>query len=1444
MAFKFGSPGGSAFGNNTGGSINSQTVGPELEEIQTETLGFQSIAGEAKLRLLPSPWPADALPPPTASLLSVASQNGLLAAAGPNSVIIARTEAVRKAFAASGDADGSVKSFTPQLTLELGMRISQVAFTADEKFLVLSAENGGGLAVYEVQNLMQGNTQSAFEISTSGTSLRMLLPNPTPDRAELLAVVTVKGELLMANLSSRQFVNGPQGLTLKEGVSCVSWSARGKQLVAGLGDASCYQLTPEGEGKANIPPPPDLEMDQHVSALSWLENDLFLIAHTVTSGDESMIPATTFRLVTRQTKPQVSHTFQKLPEALSVGMNRCPPYQFMQRLRSFPPNLSDLIVVASTASTDVGLFTRADTALTSDVEAEKVTNIFTTTTMANDSRRAELPMAEDLSDTSPIGMALDLSATEKVPRPLPGEEMDESTGPLPLLMILNNEGILKSWWIVYAESIRQKTTYPGLVAADDFQGQTQAAKSTAPFATASTQPTPSPFTSNAFGSPPTQNNAFANPATTSNAFGSTGSNTAFGASSALGSKPSVWGSGSGTGNASQNFGSTFGKPAFGSSTQIGGTFGAPGGLGTRPSPWGAPSSLTQTAGSTFGQTGNLGMGAGSTFGSNLPSKSSNIEGPGGFANFAKKPGFAEAAAAAKPPGESPFVKTGERASFGAGMDTDTVFGGTPKKPGEATPSLFGGSVLSGQFKLGSTFTGDGTSSTDAPKPATTTDNSLFGGDFANSLGETQKQPTPPISKETDMAEGGSESEREAMSEASENDQGSATPAAGLKPSSFSFQQTAPPANGGLFGTQAQSKTTPAMVQESTPAPDPSANPPPISTTPEDTPKKSEDTVRPSIETTPLSMKKEPVDDSPSGVRRDIPQAPLPPDTTSKDSYSPGDTSQSSASGSNVASTDAPLPPDFLPSRTERKTSDPGPEEETALPEEETALPEEDDSGLDDEGSGVDVAQEISPITDPTQTPKITPGSSFGAPIDKSPEGLFSLKGQSHAQGHPKALFGEVDKSSKLYFPPPTRTQESPRSPSPVRSHLAVDGLRPDNTRSISAPNASVRAFPSRKFGPQLSNPLAEPQPSIADLQKREQERLHAQRAKQMIEEERQDLSDQQDDLIIELLNTEVEPTKALAGFIAHEDYIPIESRPGLPGQVENLYRDINSMIDTLGLNARNLEAFIRGHSELCRDGGRSLDDLKEPGWCLGEIDELMGLENNVLAKVDNSRVTDITAKLADCENLRKDIKRVRDWQRDISSILISISDQKRMEDLRYAQLPIDQAAKQKELRSAFKHVQELTAEAERRVFELRTDLASQETSSNGRPTVKPTVEAVVNTIQKMTNMVQQRSADIDVLEAQMRKLRIPIGPFNGSRESSPFAASASRLSSSQADALSKSMGGLRLSVNGNDTPQKRMSHVTPEQVSRYQAKVQRRKEMNALVKQVWRSEKPIIQPLD
>jgi nucleoporin NUP159 len=151
-----------------------------------------------------------------------------------------------------------VRSFNPQAKVPLPIRISQLSFTADEQYLILSAETGGGLAVYDVQTLLQGGTQSAFELSTNGETLRALIPNPMPEAAGLCAIVTNNGNLFMANLAERKLVPGSNGPVLRSQVSCAAWSTKGKQLVAGMADGSIYQMTPDGVEKAHIPKPPSL----------------------------------------------------------------------------------------------------------------------------------------------------------------------------------------------------------------------------------------------------------------------------------------------------------------------------------------------------------------------------------------------------------------------------------------------------------------------------------------------------------------------------------------------------------------------------------------------------------------------------------------------------------------------------------------------------------------------------------------------------------------------------------------------------------------------------------------------------------------------------------------------------------------------------------------------------------------------------------------------------------------------------------------------------------------------------------------------------------------------------------------------------------------------------------------------------------------------------------
>lgn len=1386
-------------------------------------------------------------------------------------MIIASTESVRQAFASQTSADSDVKPFSPQLTLPIGTRVSQVAFSADEAFLVISAENGGGLAVYDMQALMQGSTQSAFELSTNGVSLRALTPNPTPEKAELFAAVTTKGDLMMANLKNRQFLSGPSGQTMKDGVSCVSWSTRGKQLVAGLGNGTGFQMTPEGEGKAEIPRPLGLDGDQHVSSISWLENNVFLMAHTPSSFDPGTVPSSTFNLVTRQ--PPAAFMFQKLPEPCSpFGLNRSPPYHFIQRLRDFPPSIQDILVVASTGSTDVGLFTRSKAPLTSGLPAEKVTNVFTTTGMANDSRRAQLSMAEDGSDTSPIGVTIDLSCKDKVKRPLPGEEMDESPSPLPAVMILNNEGILTSWWLVYADSIRQGTAYPGLVAVAGSQPQPpqSAARQDSPFASASVGQQPKPaFGPSVFGAPSNPvgvfGGGFSKPA--ASAFGSTSTlgaptSGAFGAPSGLGSQQSPWGS---TNTGPQTGGAAFGKPAFGSSTTFGGSsqapaFGSTGGIGSRPSPWSAAASGSPAAtGSVFGQSGGLGVRVGPVFGSGTPgatfgstaSSTAPTAGSGsGFASFANAGGFA--AAAAKSSGQSPFGGATPSASFGSGMDTDTSFGGTPKKSEQSSGGLFG---AGSGFTLGSTFKGDGTAKDDAPKPANNATGSLFGTSFANALGETQKDVGWPQVKEADMTED-SESEKAHSSQALAAEPDSTTPVTPPAPPKFSFPSTAPPAASGLFSTQAQSKETPAAVGSSAPAIWSFGEPTPSTTTPQDTPKKPEDTIQPSVETLPSPViKAEPEDEEDAesrGVDKNVPEAPLPPNITSKTSYSPGDSSASSATepSPNNHVDDAPLPPDFLalkPKQVEELPPDFPPEgDDDSFEDGEASELEEEDEGLDGEGSGIDVAQELSSATDPNQTPKVTPESSFGAgaSFDRSPiGGLFNKV----AQPFSKPLFGEIGKTSAPVFPPPSKVQASPRSPSPVRSFISGDAPRPDNARSFSAPGIQTKAPIIRKSN--LSKPLqisvlAESQPSIEEQRTLERERLVAQQAKKQADED-QDLSDGEDEKIRELLSTEVEATLRLDTFLAHTDYVGNINKPGVPGQIEKLYRDINSMIDTLGLNARSLKAFLDGHSEPFEDGERSREDLEEEDdWSLVETSDLGLLVNEELShRLEQARVKSVQEKLNTCQELLKDLAKVRSKHNEIKKFVHARSDPDEIGATSSAPLSSEQAAIQHDLRKEFMRFQKLLSKTEESITVLKAKLASHDSSSGKRgPHKVPTVEAVTNTILKMTSMAEKKSGDIDVLENLMRKLKFSFindSAASSSREASPFVTppKSTRLShrgtpgsastyapfytpDSTKSPLRSSMGS-----SGNGRRRGLAGGVTPEDVERYKTRVQRRKDV-------------------
>ena len=186
--------------------------------------------------------------------------------AGPDCLTTSTTDSIRKAISApSGKEKVKTKPFQPHSTIQLPERPSHIVFCSGDNAFLLATESGQ-IMVYETSSLSQTNAQPAFSIPTNGVALRTVVPNPAPPgdaHSPLVALVTRNGELLIANLQGRNLLSGPNGHILKNGVSCVSWSNKGKQLLAGLGDGTVYQMSPEGDRKDEIPVPPDLEPNCH-----------------------------------------------------------------------------------------------------------------------------------------------------------------------------------------------------------------------------------------------------------------------------------------------------------------------------------------------------------------------------------------------------------------------------------------------------------------------------------------------------------------------------------------------------------------------------------------------------------------------------------------------------------------------------------------------------------------------------------------------------------------------------------------------------------------------------------------------------------------------------------------------------------------------------------------------------------------------------------------------------------------------------------------------------------------------------------------------------------------------------------------------------------------------------------------------------------------------------
>ncbi|KAI5307785.1 hypothetical protein KEM55_007434, partial [Ascosphaera atra] len=340
--------------------------------------------------------------------------------------------------------------------------------------------------------------------------------------------------------------------------------------------------------------------------------------------------------------------------------------------------------------------------------------------MSDDARRAEVPLAEDQSNTSPIGVDLDLSCKDVVLNPIPGEDIPDSGVPLPGLCVLNSDGVLAYWYIVYSDAVKEKKPFQELAIA----------KANKPPQPASTNTTPA---KPAFG----QSAFTPNPATSPFAQSQASGTTPFGKPTSSFGQPAF-------GGLAQQTPTKPSAPSFGSTTPMGTpSFGTPSMPGFGKPSFGQPSQLGASAKPSFGQPSTPaggGFGASSGIGSTGGGLSSLLTkaGSGGFSSFASaSPNIAAAQSAMSPfattasSGQSVFSKPSQSGCGALENKAPTPFGApsTENKP-KGGAGLFG--MPAGGFNVGSSFKPDNTSM-DEDKPEEKAGSLSFGG-LGNALG--------------------------------------------------------------------------------------------------------------------------------------------------------------------------------------------------------------------------------------------------------------------------------------------------------------------------------------------------------------------------------------------------------------------------------------------------------------------------------------------------------------------------------------------------------------------------------------------------------------------------------------------------------------------------------------------------------------------------------------
>lgn len=428
--------------------------------------------------------------------------------------------------------------------------------------------------------------------------------------------------------------------------------------------------------------------------------------------------------------------------------------------------------------------------------------------------------------------------------------------------------------------------------------------------------------------------------------------------------------------------------------------------------------------------------------------------------------------------------------------------------------------------------------------------------------------------------------------------------------------------------------------------------------------------------------------------------------------------------------EAPLPPPWKPAKTSKADDEIPPlagSPPVKIEAPSSSADELPSSPLDDEEDG-----DLSNGEDEEEQESEQEGEEYSDEEEQSSEDEQSGEGEG-----PEQSSSPVEPVHHAQEPQSFRPQNFPAAPTPQQT-----AFRPQPpVHSSSTPLfGGTRRDPISSLQPPVKPPT--PQPVFSDL------------------------VDDEDERIRQELDSEIEPSRTLAPFIARQEYSApeaIRTKTGHAAQIEIVYRDINSMIDTLGLNSRSLKAFIEWnerserYGEIDRSALEEVQDQGEDGpwfekWALSELDELKRIEDDIERDLADGAIKRVTDKLHACRDTISDNAKLLSSVNNERRRIANAKDPEKLESLRKASLPKELADQQRALRREYAHLLTSLGKAEDELLLMRSRLVSHN-AHNGHMGAVPSVEAIKNTITRLTGCALDRNNRIALLEARLLKAR-------------------------------------------------------------------------------------------